>query len=140
MQADLKASLANIHAVTDNATRISVNVERFSSNLDHVSKRIDDVSDSATATLAKTQADVDLMTKRVNDRLEQVARLLETFQSISAKIDKGQGTAGLLVNDSKLYQSLADTSQELKATVTDLKLLIEQWTQEGVTLRMNNGK
>ena len=65
-----------------------------------------------------------------------VARLLETFQSVAGKIDHGQGTAGMLVNDNKLYQSLVDTAQEIKLTVNDLKLLIEQWTQEGVSLKL----
>jgi hypothetical protein len=40
------------------------------------------------------------------------------------------------MNDPRLYQSLVDTSRELNATVTDLRLLIEQWEQEGVPLKL----
>ena len=58
------------------------------------------------------------------------------MQSILGKVDKGQGTAGQLVNDPRLYQSLVDTSRELNATVADLKRLIEQWEEEGVDLHL----
>jgi hypothetical protein len=52
------------------------------------------------------------------------------------KVDKGQGTAGQLVNDPKLYQSLNDTARQLDKTVADLQRLIEQWEQEGIDLRL----
>ncbi len=72
----------------------------------------------------------------MGDRLTQIADLLSSVQSIAQKIDKGQGTAGQLVNDPKLYQALVDSSRELNATVTDLKRLIEQWEEEGVNLHL----
>ena len=34
------------------------------------------------------------------------------MQSVAQKIDQGNGTAGKLVNDPKLYESLADTAAE----------------------------
>ena len=52
------------------------------------------------------------------------------------KINSGKGTAGQLVNDPKLYESLVDSSQELNATIKDLKRLVQQWEQEGISLKM----
>jgi ABC-type transporter Mla subunit MlaD len=87
--------------------------------------------------VTKTQAHVDDISKNIDDRLLQVSRLLEQFQSIAGKIDQGKGTAGMLVNDSKLYENLAETSKELDQTVKALKGLIDQWTDEGVYLHLN---
>ena len=129
MKQDIKAALANIHTATDHAVQISADLEKISGDL---SKKVDDVSSHASAALLHAQNDMDSVTGKINDRLEQTAKLLETFQSIAAKIDKGEGTAGMLVNDPKLYQSMTAAMQELKATVADLKLLVDQWTQEGV--------
>ena len=72
-----------------------------------------------------------------NDRLLQVSKLLTQFQSIAGKIDEGKGTAGKLVNDEKLYENLVNTSRELNLTITDLKLLVKQWTDEGVYIKLN---
>ena len=61
---------------------------------------------------------------------------MDQFQSIAEKVEKGQGTAGALVNDPKLYESLVDTSRELNLTIKDLQRLVQQWEQEGVTLKL----
>jgi len=42
----------------------------------------------------------------------------------------------MLVNDPRLYESLADTTRQLNATVSDLRRLLEQWEQEGVTMKL----
>ena len=62
---------------------------------------------------------------------------MQSFQSITQKVDEGKGTAGLLVNDPKLYQSLVDTSRELNATIADLRRVVQQWEQEGVSLKLH---
>ena len=72
----------------------------------------------------------------MGDRLTQIAKLLDQFQSVAEKIDKGQGSAGALVNDPRLYESLLDTSRELNLTIKDFKRLVEQWEQEGVSLKV----
>ena len=52
------------------------------------------------------------------------------------KIDKGEGSIGKFVNDPRLYEALTDTSAELNLTVRDLHRLVEQWEQEGVSLKL----
>ena len=64
------------------------------------------------------------------------ALVLDQFQTAAAKINQGKGTAGLLINDPKLYESLVDVSKTLNATVADLQRLIQQWEQEGVPLKL----
>ena len=62
--------------------------------------------------------------------------LLESFKSIGQKMNKSEGTAGLMVNDPKLYQSLVDSAKQMSLVMTDLKRLVEQWEQEGLALRL----
>jgi phospholipid/cholesterol/gamma-HCH transport system substrate-binding protein len=116
MREDLRQSIANFRATTEGASKVTASLQK--------------ASDSASA-------NIDQISKQVGDRMQQIAKLLESFQSISAKIDKGEGTAGLLVNDPKLYQSLVDSSKELNATITDLRRLVEQWEQEGVSFKLH---
>jgi DNA-binding Lrp family transcriptional regulator len=40
------------------------------------------------------------------------------------------------VNDPRLYESLVETAKELNATVSDLRRLVNQWEQEGVSLKL----
>jgi ABC-type transporter Mla subunit MlaD len=79
---------------------------------------------------------MDTLSHQVGDRLQQTATLIDQLNSITEKVNKGQGAAGALLNDPKLYASLVDTAQQMDATVKDLKRLVEQWEQEGVQLHL----
>jgi phospholipid/cholesterol/gamma-HCH transport system substrate-binding protein len=121
-QNDLRTAIANIRTTTD--------------KLNNLADSLQNTTGAASSAFKDAQVRIDDLSKQVGDRLTQIAGLLTSVQSIAQKIDKGQGTAGQLVNDPKLYAALVDTSRELNETVTDLKRLIEQWEQEGVDLRL----
>lgn len=55
---------------------------------------------------------------RLSNRLDS---LRATIQSVSSKVDRGQGTLGKLVNDEKLYTDLNSSIQSLKTLIEDIK-------------------
>jgi phospholipid/cholesterol/gamma-HCH transport system substrate-binding protein len=87
-------------------------------------------------TVKTANTNIESVGKQLGDRLEQISRTLDHFQSIAGKIDNGQGTAGQLVNDPKLYQALVDSAMQLNQTIADLSRLVEQWEQEGMSLKL----
>ena len=136
MRKDLQDSIANMHTATETVNRIGNNMEKFTNDLQKLSNDTPGAIGDTRATIQKAQGHIDEISKQLADRLQQISVLLTQFQSIAGKVDKGEGTAGQLVNDPKLYQSLVDTSRELNATISDLKRLVEQWEQEGVSLKL----
>jgi phospholipid/cholesterol/gamma-HCH transport system substrate-binding protein len=128
-QDNLHQSLANVKTATESAKRISANLEKFSGKLNTI-------GDDTTTLLAKTSTDVDKISVQINERLAQVDKLLQTTQSITTKIDKGDGTAGKLVNDPRLYTGLVQTTESLNLVIRDLQRLVEQWEQEGISLKL----
>jgi phospholipid/cholesterol/gamma-HCH transport system substrate-binding protein len=52
------------------------------------------------------------------EALKNVTHAAANLRSISAKIDKGQGTVGALINDKKIYTELDQTTSGLRDTVT----------------------
>jgi phospholipid/cholesterol/gamma-HCH transport system substrate-binding protein len=137
LREDLKTSVANFRQATESATKVGQGLEKFTANLDKMGENLNTVSVNANATITRTQGHIDDLSKQMTDRMAQVSRILDQFQSIANKVDQGKGSAGLLVNDTKLYESLVDTSKELNLTITDLKLLVKQWTDEGVYIKLN---
>jgi phospholipid/cholesterol/gamma-HCH transport system substrate-binding protein len=87
-------------------------------------------------TVKTANSNIESIGKQLTARLEQISRTLDHFQSIAGKIDTGQGTAGQLVNDPKLYQALVDSAMQLNQTIADLSRLVEQWEQEGMSLKL----
>jgi phospholipid/cholesterol/gamma-HCH transport system substrate-binding protein len=133
---DLQSSIQNIHHITDNLQRSAVNVENFSNGLGKMQTEAAATLTDAHATVRATQDDVAKLTRQIDDRMLQLTVTLDNCESITRKIDKGPGTAALVLNDPKLYQSLVDNSRELNLTIADLKRLVEQWEQEGVSFKL----
>jgi len=63
--------------------------------------------------LQKTSGILDSGQQAIQNATQATANL----KSISAKIDGGQGTAGALVNDKQLYNTLEQTTSSLRDTV-----------------------
>jgi phospholipid/cholesterol/gamma-HCH transport system substrate-binding protein len=118
LRANLQQSMENIRSATATADKIAV--------------KLDKLSDQASGTMTNFET----LAKSANDRVLQIAKVLEDVKSISAKIDKGEGTAGQLINDPKLYQGLVDSTRELNQTIATLNRLIEQWEQEGLHFKL----
>jgi phospholipid/cholesterol/gamma-HCH transport system substrate-binding protein len=133
MRGDLKETLANFKAVSENSKVIAKNLEKLSLDLQKTNA-------SANDTIVKAGTRIDELSKQVGERLEQVAGVLDRFQSMANKIDKGEGSIGKFVNDPRLYEALTDTSAELNLTVRDLHRLVQQWEQEGVSLKLGGKK
>jgi phospholipid/cholesterol/gamma-HCH transport system substrate-binding protein len=115
---DLRTAVTNIRTASESAARVGANLEKFSGNLEQITVKTD-----------QTMSDVRVAAVKIGTVLDHI-------DSVAAKVDQGKGTAGMLVNDPKLYQGLVDTTKELNATIADLQRVIQQWEQEGVTLKL----
>ena len=133
---DVKTSLANIRTASESAKKVAADFEKLSQDMQKISVEANSTIGEARVQITRTGNNLDSLSRQMGDRLLQISRLMDQFQSIAEKVDKGQGSAGQLVNDVRLYESMVDTSRELNATIKDFKRLVEQWEQEGVSLKL----
>jgi phospholipid/cholesterol/gamma-HCH transport system substrate-binding protein len=137
LRENLKVALANIRQASETINKLGTKFDKLA---DQASDTMGDVRGAVgdvRTTVGKAGNNLDSIGKQVSDRLQQLSVTLDHFQSISAKIDNGKGTAGQLINDPKLYQALVDSSLQLNATIADLKRLVEQWEQEGLHFKLS---
>jgi len=132
---NLKTAVANLTDTTSSAKRVGEKLETFGDDLNKLTSQASDTLTVARTTITKADTHLDNISKQLAGRMEQTAKVLEDIRSITSKIDAGTGTAGQLVNDPRLYEGLVDSTRELSLTIKDLKRLVEQWEQEGVTLK-----
>ena len=59
------------------------------------------------------------------------------LNSVSAKIDSGQGTVGALVNDKQLYSNLAQTTATLQATIVQAQTGVTDFRENMEALKHN---
>ncbi|HET7819198.1 MAG TPA: MlaD family protein [Bacteroidia bacterium] len=106
MVASEQSKISNIFSKVE---AISTNLANNSDKISNVIKNFSSISDTlAKANIAKT---ID----KASNALAQVSDIME-------KINKGQGSAGLLVNDTKLYNNLTAASGSLDSLMKDMEL------------------
>ncbi len=136
LRADVTTSLENFRHISESVARSADNIEKFSSRLDKVADEASGTMTDAHAAVRDAKVELAQISKQIDDRMLQVSKSLDSIQAISSKVNSGQGSAGLLVNDPKLYQGLVDNSKQLDLTIADLRRLVDQWEQEGISFKL----
>lgn len=116
---NLNQSTEQLNTMMKNETvrldKIFANVESITNNLNKSNKDITAIlSNAASVTDSLKQAD---LLQTLND----AKMALADFALIMAKINKGEGSLGLLVNDKNLYSHLDSTASNLDKLMIDLK-------------------
>jgi phospholipid/cholesterol/gamma-HCH transport system substrate-binding protein len=122
LRENVKVAVANIREASGRAADLAQQLQQTTKHVD--------------TTVVNTNQHIDVISRQLNDRMEQIGKMLGHLESITAKIDQGKGTAGALVNNPQLYQSMQDTAVQLNQTIKDLKRLVEQWEQEGISFKL----
>jgi len=69
--------------------------------------------------------------------IQNATRATANLDSISAKIDRGQGTAGALVNDKALYTNLEQTSSTMRDTMAQAQTGVTDFQENMEALKHN---
>src|ERR1017187_9159739 len=81
----------------------------------------------------KTSVILDSSQQAIQNATQATANL----QSISAKIDRGQGSAGALVNDKQLYNNLAQTTSAMRDTMVRAQTGVTDFQENMEALKHN---
>lgn len=108
---NLRATLANLKDATAQATETLKDIEKFS----------------------------EAGTKTADQMTESLAKLtgsISELELILHKVNEGKGTAGRLINDATLYESLVESGKELDSLIVELRLFIAKAKESGVPLKL----
>ncbi len=125
--------------VREIVTNAAVSARELAATLKRLNSTVTQI-DSVMAKAGTTAADIDTVAKTANSRLVtvslQITQVLEHLNSITTSIAQGHGTAGHLVKDPRLYNSLLDLTHRLKKTVDSLHALVKQIKAEGFAVHV----
>ncbi|SFC63786.1 phospholipid/cholesterol/gamma-HCH transport system substrate-binding protein [Parapedobacter composti] len=93
--------MANVESITGNLKDNNERIAQVLANLDSITDQV------AKANFAHT--------------INSANKAMADFQSIADRINRGQGSIGMLLNDEQLYQHLNQASQNLEELIADMK-------------------
>ena len=115
----IRQSLHNVQTITDNLTtstaQLNTLMAGLNKNVPGMMAKANNVLDN-TETLTANLAAVD-----VASTMRQVDQTIANVQQLTAKLNSKEGSLGLLMNDTQLYDNLNSTMRNADSLVIDLK-------------------
>jgi len=118
---NLKQTLANLRDATKQASSSLEEFQRFAV--------------AGTDTLKKTDTRLDKVTVALVDTGSELGKASAQLRLILEKINRGQGTAGRLINDGKLYENLLENTQQLELLIEELRLFVAEVPDRGIPIK-----
>lgn len=115
--------------LSDNVSRL----DRIFSNVESITANLKNNQDEINTMLNNLTAISDTVRRsEVGATIRQAKEVLEQTAAVMNKINEGQGSMGLLVNDDRLYRNLETSSKSLDALLTDMKANPNRYVQVSV--------
>ncbi|MBX9785225.1 MAG: MlaD family protein [Chitinophagaceae bacterium] len=160
----LKLVLGNLNSVFDEGNK--ANLKAVIANLKNTSANLNVLLNSKDGALAKTLNNAETFTSNLNKNNENLNKTIENFkntsqklselqfketltglnntvaqlQGVIEKINKGEGSLGMLLKDPKLYNSLQNTVRSVNVLIDDLKTHPKRYVSFSVFGKKDKGQ
>ncbi len=118
VQSNVKIAIQNFRDVSEEAKATAKDIRALAA-------RGGVVGDKLEKTLDSTHDTVLVVQKRVIDVGDKLSKILDSVGKATNDLAEGQGTAGMLLRDPKLYEEMVLTVQRLKTSAEDLQVLVK---------------
>lgn len=103
-----KNETARLHSIVTNIESIANNIKNNNAAITKIMNNLSDFSDSLKAS-------------NIKSTMLQVNSSITEINSVLAKVEKGEGSLGMLLHDENLYKNLKNASGSLDALIIDMK-------------------
>jgi len=128
--------LANLADASERSVTAIEALEAFAKEARTTAGQAGKTFQAATKTIEGAGKNVDRVTDQMVTSAQELSRLLATFNKVAMKIESGEGTAGKLLNDPKLYNNLLDSTRQMTLLLKDFRDLVEFWKKRGVGVKL----
>jgi len=99
-------------------------------------KELEKFLSAGSATFTNADAKIEKFVNSTVNASEELAETLKQLRLILIKVNKGEGTAGRIINDGRLYENLLENTQQLELLLEELQTLTTKWRDKGVGVKL----
>ena len=106
-----------LEAVTSNSDELTEMIGSAKRSLE----TIEDISDSSRASIEQSIKNLELLSVEMSQLTRELSATSTTLNSVLEKMDRGEGSLGLLLNDPSLYENVDSLSYNLNELIKGIK-------------------
>lgn len=144
--------------IRDDLTASIKSIRNTMSNLENTTQNLDTLVYMESGRLSSILYNIDMITRNLNSNSEEISRVLGNLANLSdtiaqsnisgilsnldntvgnlslvmARIEKGEGTLGMLINNDQLYKDLEKSASELNLLLEDIRLNPKRYVRVSV--------
>jgi len=129
---NVKATLANLSEATGT---IAVAMDKATEVMDEATETLDEfktLATTGTSTLKSADAKAERLVASVVGASGELSKSISQLRLAMEKINQGEGTAGKLINDARLYEMLLESTEQLNVLLKDFKELVDKVSEKGL--------
>jgi len=119
---NFKAILANVSEATKQATETLKEFREFSA--------------AGAATLRNADTNIAEVSSAMVGTSEELGRTVAQLRVILEKVNTGQGSAGKLINDGRLYENLLENTWQMQLLFEELKSFVAESKKKGLPIKI----
>ncbi len=124
---NLKSTFANLQNTTTSIDNLVLTQQQrlieIIGHIESITGNLQNSNEEITNILSNFSAISDtIASKRISKTFSDLNQTLTDISTVVGKINSGEGSLGLLINDQKLYNNLVTSSNELNLLLEDLRL------------------
>jgi len=131
-QNNFKATMASLTEASHNVTTA---LEEAVATMQDTRKAIEDfrsLASTGTATLTSVDAKAERLVASMVTTSDELTKAVTQIRLALEKVNTGDGTAGRLINDGRLYESLLESTTQLNVLLKNFKDLIDKISEKGL--------
>jgi len=99
-------------------------------------QRVQEMAVAGKTTLQNADVKIDQLTTSLVTTSEKLSEVMTHLESVLGKVNEGEGTAGKLINDGRLYEQLLEDSKQLELVLQDLRSFLAKAKEKGVPIKL----
>ncbi len=128
-------SWMNDQQLRESITSITRRADTVLAEAESLVKTWSQAGTDVSSAVATSREDLSTLVSDARKTLATGERAADSLASILERVNKGEGSAGQLVNNPDLYNALTDAATRLDAALREFQLLAEKYRTEGLPLK-----
>jgi phospholipid/cholesterol/gamma-HCH transport system substrate-binding protein len=120
---NLKSSIAELNTTMKNFSGVSAKLNEVMENLNTITVNLKDHNDTINHILGNTEKVTSAIASAdLQGTITSLHHSVDELGDVMAKINAGQGSLGMMLNDKKLYRNMQSVSYNLNLLMEDLRI------------------